>query len=67
MTAQPTSDEWQYVYVGDLKPGEIVRTHGFIKKVEKGSMTNTIHFENEGVTKLKTWHQFHSVEVKKES
>lgn len=66
MTAQPDT-EWEYTFVGDLKVGDQVRLYGQVKKIQKGTLTNTIYFDTEGVTRVITWHEFHSVEVKKES
>lgn len=63
----PNEDGYEYTFIGDLKQGDVVRTHGVVEKIEPGSITTTVYFKNEGVTKCRTWHPFHSIEVKKES
>lgn len=69
MTVQPENDGYEFTFVGDLKEGDELRVHGVISKIEVGSMTNTVFFtwnpNNPNALKCRTWHQFHSVEVKK--
>lgn len=64
----PTEDGWEYTFVGDLKPGDEVRTLGVVREVMKGILTQTVYFNNEDTPwkpVSRTWHEFHSVEVKK--
>lgn len=69
MTAQPEYSSWEYTFVGDLRPGDEVRTYGKVTRVELGTLTNTVFFEptTPSATKCRTWHSFHSVEVLKRS
>jgi hypothetical protein len=66
MSVQPENDGFEYTFVGDLKVGDEVRTYGKVTKIERGSMTHTIYFDNkEFKMSCRSWHTFHSVEVKK--
>lgn len=66
MSVQPEDDGFEYTFVGDLSIGDEVRTYGKVTRIERGSMTNTIYFDNkEFKMSCRTWHMFHSVEVKR--